>query len=98
MLSSLAKAARKPRPYLMVLSAPSGGGKTTVCDRVTARLPWLKRCVTATTRAPRQGEKNGRDYHFLSRAEFAARLKQGGFYEWAEVHGNLYGTPKREIG
>jgi guanylate kinase len=97
MLNSLAKAARRPRPFLMVLSAPSGGGKTTVCSRLLRRLPWLKRCVTATTRPPRKGEKDGRDYFFLSREEFKARVRSRGFYEWAHVHGNLYGTPRREV-
>jgi guanylate kinase len=92
---SLPKAQR--RPFLMVLSAPSGGGKTTVCQAVLQRLPYLQRCVTATTRLPRKGERNGVDYHFLSRAEFEKRLKAGGFYEHAEVHGNLYGTPRAEV-
>ncbi len=89
--------ASKPRAFLLVLSAPSGGGKTTVCDLALRKLPWLKRCVTATTRAPRKGERHGRDYWFLSHAEFHKRIKAGGFYEWAEVHGNLYGTPKAEV-
>jgi guanylate kinase len=93
----LAKKASKPKPFLMVLSAPSGGGKTTVCHAVLKRLPWLKRCVTATTRAPRKGEKQGRDYWFLSQAEFKRRAKMGGFYEWARVHGNYYGTPRKEV-
>jgi guanylate kinase len=97
MLPKLVSTARKPRPFLMVLSAPSGGGKTTVCAKVLQRLPWLKRCVTATTRAPRQGERNGKDYHFLSAAEFKSRIKAGGFHEWAKVHGNYYGTPRKEI-
>jgi guanylate kinase len=97
MLPSLVKTARKPRPFLMVLSAPSGGGKTTVCAQVLERLPWLRRCVTATTRPPRRGEKDGRDYHFLSVAEFKARIRKGGFHEWAQVHGNYYGTPRLEI-
>ena len=96
-MDRLAKFARKPRPFLMVLSAPSGGGKTTVCQRLLKRQPWLKRCITATTRAPRKGEKNGRDYFFYSREEFQARLRMKGFYEWAQVHGNLYGTPRWEI-
>jgi len=81
----------------MILSAPSGGGKTSVCAELLARLPWLKRCVTATTRAPRAGEKDGKDYWFLSRKAFEQRLKRGEFYEHAEVHGNLYGTPMREV-
>jgi guanylate kinase len=93
----LVKKASKPRPFLMVLSAPSGGGKTTVCLAVLKRLPWLKRCVTATTRSPRKGEKQGRDYWFLSEAEFKRRAQSGGFYEWARVHGNYYGTPRKEV-
>jgi guanylate kinase len=87
---------QKPKPFLLVLSAPSGGGKTTICKRLLRRNAWLERCVTATTRAPRRGEKDGKDYHFLSQGEFRARVKKGGFYEWARVHGNLYGTPRRE--
>ncbi|HTB23499.1 MAG TPA: guanylate kinase [bacterium] len=87
-----------PAPFLLVLSAPSGGGKTTVCELLLKRLPWLKRCVTATTRTPRPGERNGRDYWFLSEAEFKRRVAEGGFFEYAQVHGNYYGTPAREVG
>lgn len=97
MLNVTAKAAKKPRPFLMVLSAPSGGGKTTVCNAMLAKNHWLKRCITATTRAPRKGEKNGKDYFFLSKEEFKRRIRSRGFYEWANVHGNLYGTPRLEI-
>jgi guanylate kinase len=96
-LSALLKKARKPAPFLLVLSAPSGGGKTTACERLLKRLPWLKRCVTATTRAPRDGEKHGRDYLFLSEAEFRQRVAAGGFFEYAQVHGNYYGTPRKEV-
>ncbi len=96
-LAELVARARKPRPFLLVLSAPSGGGKTTVCDRLLKEEPWLKRCVTATTRAPRKGEKHGRDYFFLTPAEFERRMDRGGFFEYAQVHGNYYGTPRKEI-
>jgi len=97
----LSRAALIPKPkrraFLMVLSSPSGGGKTSVCAELLARLPWLKRCVTATTRPPRAGERDGVDYWFLSRPAFEQRLKRGEFFEHAEVHGNLYGTPMREV-
>jgi guanylate kinase len=87
----------KTKPFLMVLSAPSGAGKTTVCRRLLRLHRGLKRCVTATTRPPRRGEKNGRDYYFLGRKEFLRRLRTGGFYEHAEVAGHFYGTPKAEV-
>jgi guanylate kinase len=96
-LQALLKKARKPSPFLLVLSAPSGGGKTTVCDRLLQRLPWLKRAVTATTRKPRGGEQDGRDYWFLTQAEFRRRVAEGGFFEYAQVHGNYYGTPRKEV-
>ena len=96
-LKSLLNKARKPAPFLLVLSAPSGGGKTTACDRLLKRLPWLKRCVTATTRAPRGTEKHGKDYFFLTEAAFKRRVAEGGFFEYAQVHGNYYGTPRREV-
>ena len=96
-LQTLLKLGRKPAPFLLVLSAPSGGGKTTVCDLLLGRLPWIKRAVTATTRKPRAGEKDGRDYWFLSPAEFKRRVAEGGFFEYAQVHGNYYGTPRKEV-
>ena len=84
---------------LIVLSAPSGCGKTTLLKRVMADLPGLVFSVSHTTRAPRRGEQNGRDYFFVSREEFVAiRDRQpSGFLEWAEVHGNLYGTSRDEV-
>ncbi len=84
---------------LFVLSAPSGGGKTTILKKVMARLPGLVFSVSHTTRAPRPGEVAGRDYHFVSPEEFQA-MREGdppGFLEWAEVHGNLYGTGRAEV-
>jgi guanylate kinase len=77
---------------LFVISAPSGTGKTTLLRRVMAHLPGLSFSVSHTTRPPRPGEKNGIDYHYVSKAEFQAMIDQGLFIEHAEVHGNLYGT------
>ncbi|MDE7240899.1 guanylate kinase [Desulfovibrio sp.] len=77
----------------LVLSAPSGAGKTTLIRRLRAEFPAIGYSVSCTTRAPREGEVDGRDYIFLSRAAFEERRAGGAFAEWAEVHGNLYGTP-----
>ncbi len=79
---------------LFVVSAPSGTGKTTLCRRLLAEFDELEFSISCTTRAPREGEVNGRDYYFLSRDEFEKRIEQGDFLEWAEVYGHLYGTPK----
>lgn len=86
------------RGYLVVISAPSGGGKTTVIRRLLEhREPDFMYSVSATTRAPRPGEQHGRDYFFLSMEEFMSRANDGGFIEWAKVHGNYYGTPKEAV-
>lgn len=77
----------------LVLSAPSGAGKTTLVRRLAAEFPGIGYSVSCTTRAPREDEVDGRDYSFLSRADFERRRAAGQFAEWAEVHGNLYGTP-----
>jgi guanylate kinase len=82
---------------LFVISAPSGAGKTTLLKRVMTRLGGLAFSVSHTTRAPRPGERNGIDYHFVSKAEFMDMITQGLFLEHAEVHGNLYGTSKEAI-
>ena len=84
--------------FPIVMSAPSGGGKTTIARRLLERRADVGYSVSCTTRAPRPGEVDGQDYHFLSPAEFEARVAAGEFAEWAEVHGNRYGTLKREIG
>ena len=82
---------------LLVLSAPSGGGKTTIAKKLLQVRKDLGYSVSATTRATRNGERDGEDYHFLSRAEFERRREQGEFLEWAEYGAQLYGTLKREI-
>jgi guanylate kinase len=80
----------------LVLCAPSGAGKSTLTRRLLEEFPNLHFSLSATTRAPRDGEVHGRDYLFLNRDEFFARRAAGEFAEWAEVHGNFYGTPMRE--
>ncbi len=77
----------------LVLSAPSGAGKTTLIKRLLAEFPQLGAAVSRTPRPPRQGEAHGKDYFFLSREEFERRRAEQFFAEWAEVHGNFYGTP-----
>ena len=77
----------------LVLSAPSGAGKTTLVQRLLRAFPLLGYSVSCTTRQPRQGEVDGKDYIFISREEFEQRRAEGYFAEWAEVHGNFYGTP-----
>ncbi len=80
-----------------MISAPSGGGKTTVCTAVLARNGGLRRAITCTTRAPRPGERDGVDYHFLTRVEFEDRVGRGEFIEHAEVYGNRYGTLRTSV-
>ena len=82
---------------VFVISSPSGGGKTTVVARLRRALPRLVRSVSVTTRPPRRGERNGRDYRFLSPEEFRRWKRQGRLLESARVHGADYGTPKQPI-
>ena len=77
---------------LFIISAPSGAGKTTLCKILLDRFPDLLYSVSFTTRTPRQGEKNGKDYNFITKEEFCRGIKKGMWAEWAEVHGNYYGT------
>lgn len=81
------------RGTLFVVSAPSGAGKTTLCREMRLRLHDLAYSVSVTTRAPRPGEIDGSDFHFVSPSEFQAMLDRGELAEWATVHTNLYGTP-----
>lgn len=84
-------------PLVLLISAPSGGGKTTVCEQLLAARPGLTRAITCTTRAPRAGERPGVDYHFLQPEEFAQRVAAGDFLEHATVYGRSYGTLKSEL-
>jgi len=77
---------------LFIISAPSGAGKTSLCKEIIDFFPGLRHSVSYTTRPARSGEKDGVDYHFVSRETFAAMAAKGAFAEWAEVHGNCYGT------
>jgi guanylate kinase len=82
---------------LLILSSPSGAGKTTLTRMLLERCPELRFSVSHTTRAPRPSEVNGRDYHFVDRPAFLRLVQGGAFLEWAEVHGQLYGTSIAEI-
>jgi guanylate kinase len=87
----------KRRGLLIILSSPSGAGKSTLAKRLMAWDPTLRFSVSATTRAPRPGEVDGRDYYFRSRAEFERMVTDGEMLEHAEVFGNLYGSPKGPV-
>ena len=86
-----------PKGTLVILSAPSGTGKSTICRRLLQRRKDLKYSVSGTTRAPRPGEKNGRHYFFLSKEEFKRKIARNEFLEWALVHDEYYGTPRSFI-
>jgi guanylate kinase len=85
------------KPFFLVLSAPSGGGKTTIAKMLLQGRDDLGYSVSATTRPKRPGERDGVDYHFLTRDEFVRRQQNGEFLEWATYGGELYGTLKSEI-
>jgi guanylate kinase len=85
------------RPLLLIVSSPSGAGKTTLTGRLLSKYPELRFSVSHTTRGPRAGEVDGREYHFVERPEFEHLIESGNFLEWAKVHDNLYGTSRAEI-
>ena len=96
------KAAPKPQkppapPLLILISAPSGAGKTTLVNLLLEAQPQMTRVITCTTREPRPGEKNGVDYHFLDATDFLKRVHAGNFIEHATVYGNSYGILKRDL-
>ena len=82
---------------LVVISGPSGVGKTVITDRLLTLEPNLRRLITATTRLPRGGEVDGIHYYFMNRASFLLKEKSGGFLETANVFGNLYGSPLEQV-
>jgi guanylate kinase len=82
---------------IFVVSAPSGTGKTTICERLIKNLSNLKMSISHTTRKPRIGERDGVDYFFVDKEVFEAMIKNDDFVEWAEVYGNFYGTSKKVI-
>jgi guanylate kinase len=87
----------KRRGALIVVSAPSGAGKTTLCHEVRQLVPDLFYSVSHTTRLPRHGEVHGKDFHFVSEAEFLDMRDRDAFAEWATVHGHYYGTPANAL-
>ena len=95
--SEIQKTEPSRRGILYVVSAPSGGGKGTLIRRVLDVMPDLSYSVSYTTRAPRNGEVNGREYFFVDRDEFEKMETAGEFLEWANVHGHLYGTSRKQV-
>ncbi|MEJ2728802.1 MAG: guanylate kinase [Deltaproteobacteria bacterium] len=86
----------KPKSkHLFIISSPSGGGKTTLCREVRQHFPDMLYSVSYTTRKPRKGEQDGVDYHFIDKNEFKTRIDSGRWAEWAQVHGNCYGTDSK---
>jgi len=85
------------RGTLFIVSSPSGAGKTTLVERVCQKHPKCQRAITATTRAPREGEEDGKDYHFLSESTFLLKEKEGAFLETAHVFDANYGTLKKSV-
>lgn len=80
-----------------IISAPSGSGKTTLCKKAIDYFPDLRDSISYTTRPPRKGERDGIEYHFVSKEVFQHKIKEGEFIEWAEVHENMYGTSLNDI-
>jgi guanylate kinase len=96
-MESQTKALPTTSPLLVIISAPSGGGKTTLCQQLLAARPGMTRAVTCTTRPPREGERDGVDYYFLDASSFLKRVQAGNFLEHATVYGNSYGILKAEV-
>jgi guanylate kinase len=84
-------------PKLFIISSVAGGGKSTIISKILSEHPDFFFSISCTTRAPRPGDEEGKTYYFLSVPQFKKKIEEGEFYEWAEVHGNFYGTPKTPI-
>lgn len=82
---------------ILILSGPSGSGKSTLCSAIMKKIPNVYFSISSTTRKPREGEKDGREYHFLSQEEFLKDIEEGNFLEWAQVHSNYYGTSLKPV-
>ena len=87
----------KPRGKVFIISGPSGVGKTTIAEAILKELKDVRKTISCTTRGPRKGERDGKDYRFLAKEEFEKLIKKGAFLEWASILGNLYGTLKAEV-
>lgn len=85
------------RAFPIIVSSPSGAGKTTLVEAVLKKNKTVSRVITATTRAPRKGEKNGKDYHFWTIKQFEQAIKKHQMLEWAQVHTHYYGIPKKSV-
>ncbi len=97
-MSAPSPLSNKNAPVILVIAGPAGSGKSTLCDRIVHEVPGFERVITTTTRAPRPGEINGVHYHFLTPAQFDAKIAAGEFLEWAWVHGERrYGTLKASV-
>jgi guanylate kinase len=95
--STPAQKVRPRRGIMLVISSPSGAGKTTLCSRIISEVPGVELSISATTREPRPNERDGSDYHFRSVAQFQEMIDHDEFLEWAKVFKNFYGTPRSEV-
>jgi guanylate kinase len=86
-----------PKGFLVILSAPSGTGKSTICKKLLGRRKDLRYSISCTTRQPRPGERHGKHYFFLTKEEFKKKIQRNEFLEWAVVHDEYYGTPREYI-
>lgn len=96
-MTNEASSRKNKRTRMIVVAAPSGAGKSSFVDKITSEIPKLHDLITHTTRSMREGEVQGKPYHFINRQEFEEKIKEDYFIEWAQVHTNLYGTSYEEL-